>query len=53
MITWKSEGTKKRGRPRRNWKDRIYTAMSERGLRIGEWNNRRKWMEYGSVYIYI
>jgi hypothetical protein len=39
MINWKPEGTKKRGRPRRTWKDGIYTAMRERGLRMGEWNN--------------
>jgi hypothetical protein len=33
----------KRGRPRKTCKDGIYTAMSERGLRMGEWNNRRQW----------
>ena len=43
MINWKHEGEKKRGRPRRTWKDGIYTAMSERDLRMGEWNNRRQW----------
>ena len=48
MINWKPEGRKKRGRPRRTWKDAIYTAMSERDLRMGEWNNRRQWnMEVG------
>jgi len=39
MINWKLQGRKKRDRPRRTWKDAIYTAMRERGLRIGEWNN--------------
>ena len=49
MINWKSEGRKKRGRPRRTWKDGIYTDMGERDLRMGEWNDRRHWnMEYGS-----
>jgi hypothetical protein len=43
MIHWKPEGRIKRGRPRRTWKDRIYTAMNERDLRMGEWNNRRQW----------
>jgi len=45
MIHWKPEGRKKRGRPRRTWKDGIYvyTAMNERDLRMGEWNNRRQW----------
>ena len=42
MINWKPEGRKKQGRPRRTWKDGIYTPMSERDLRMGEWNNRRE-----------
>jgi hypothetical protein len=47
-INWKPEGRKKRGRPRRTWRDGIYTAMSGRGLRMGEWNSRRQWnMEGG------
>jgi len=29
MINWKPEGREKKGRPRRTWKDGIYTAMSE------------------------
>jgi len=43
MIHWKPEGRKKRGRPRRTWKDGIYTVMNGRDLRMGEWNNRRQW----------
>ena len=43
MIHWKPEGRKKRGRPRRTWKDGIFTAMNERDLRLGEWNDRRRW----------
>jgi len=43
MIHWKPEGRKKRGRPRKTWKDGIYTAMNGRGIRMGEWNNRRQW----------
>jgi hypothetical protein len=39
MIHWKPEGRKKRGRPRRTWNEGIYTAMNERDLRMGEWNN--------------
>jgi hypothetical protein len=34
MINLKPEGRRKRDRPRRTWKDGIYTAMSERGLRM-------------------
>jgi len=48
MINWKPEGKKKRSHPRKTWKDGIYTAMSERDLKIGEGNNRRDWnMEVG------
>jgi len=43
MIHWKPEGRKQRALPRRIWKDGIYTAMNERDLRMGEWNNRRQW----------
>jgi len=43
MIYGKPEGRKKRGRPQRTCKDGIYTAMNERDLRMGEWNNRRQW----------
>jgi hypothetical protein len=43
MIRWKPDGRKKRGRPRRTWKDGIYKAMNETDLRMGEWNNRRQW----------
>jgi hypothetical protein len=65
MINWKPEGRKKRSHPRRTGKDGIYTAMSERDLRMDEWNNRRQWnMEVGRrrqmflkphthIYIYI
>jgi len=54
MIHWKPEGRKKRGRPRRTWKDGIYTAMSERDLRMGEWNSRRQWnMKYVKVKVKV
>jgi hypothetical protein len=50
MINWKPEGRKKQGRPRRTWKDWIYTAMSERERRMGEWSNRRQWdVEFGKA----
>jgi hypothetical protein len=42
MISWKPKGRKKRVCPRRTWIDWIYTVKSERGLRMGEWNNRRQ-----------
>jgi len=48
MINWKPEGMKKPGRSRRTCEYGIYTAMNERDLRLGEWNNRRQWnMEVG------
>ena len=43
MINWRPEGREKRGRPRRTWKDGIYTAMSESDIRMGEWNNGGQW----------
>ena len=44
IIHWKPEGRKKRGRPREYLERlKIYTAMNERDLRMGEWNNRRQW----------
>jgi hypothetical protein len=43
MIHSKPEGRKKRGRPLRTWKDGIHTAMNERDLRMGDWNNLRQW----------
>jgi hypothetical protein len=43
MIYWKPEGRKQQSRPRRTWIDGIYTAMDERDLRMGEWNNRKQW----------
>ena len=47
MIHRKPEGRKQRGRPRRTWKDGIYTAMNGRDLRMGEWK-QSKAMEYES-----
>jgi hypothetical protein len=48
MIHWKPEERKQQDRPWRTWKDGIYTAMNGRDLRMGEWNNRRRWnMEVG------
>jgi hypothetical protein len=43
MIQWKPKGRKKPGHPRRTWKDGIYTAMNERDLKMGKWNNHRQW----------
>jgi hypothetical protein len=45
IINWKPEGRKKLGRPRRTWKYGLYTALSERGLRVGEWNSGREWFK--------
>jgi hypothetical protein len=42
MVNWKPEGSKKRGRSRGTWKDGIVTAVSEIGLRMGDWKNRRQ-----------
>jgi hypothetical protein len=48
MTNWQPDGREKRGRFGRTCKDGIYTAMSERDLRMGEWNNQSQWnMELG------
>jgi hypothetical protein len=39
MFHWEPKGRKKRGRPRRTWKEGIYRAMNE----TDEWNNRGQW----------
>jgi hypothetical protein len=47
MIYWKPERRKNEVVPEKTGKMR-YTAMSERGLRMGEWKSRRQWsMEVG------
>ena len=45
-LTGNPEGRKKRGLPRRTWKNGIYTAISERDLRMRM--EQPKAMEYGS-----
>ena len=49
MVSWKPEGRKTRGRPEEPGKmGYTYTALSERDLRMGEWDSRRQWnMEDG------
>ena len=61
MINWRPEGREKRGRPRRTWKDGIYTATSWIDIRM----ERSKAMECGirkaspdvsksrNIYIYM
>jgi hypothetical protein len=59
MSHRKPEGRKKQGCPWKTWKDGIYTAMNERDLRMGKWNNQRQWKALSDVlkprdtYIYI
>ena len=64
MVNWKPAGRKKRGRPRRTWKKKMYTAMGERDLRMGGANGTIEgngiWKSEGvarlfktALYIYI
>jgi hypothetical protein len=61
MINWKLVGRKKRGRPRRTWKDGIYTAMNEKDLRVanrtteddGIWKSEGVVRRFKTAYIYI
>jgi hypothetical protein len=47
MINWKPEGRKTLGRPRRTWRDGMYTAMNERDLRMGGRMEQSEAIEFG------
>ena len=36
-------GNRRRGRPKTRWRDRITTDMMEKGLRDGEYEDRKNW----------
>ena len=37
---WSPSGRKRRGRPRRSWRDEVDEAIERRGLEKGEWQDR-------------
>ncbi|XP_030753973.1 uncharacterized protein LOC115880819 [Sitophilus oryzae] len=48
VLQWTPTDRRKRGRPKLSWNQGIDSAMSERNLLPGDWDNRRRWrMETG------
>lgn len=42
-MDWVPPHRRKRGRPKKTWKEGIANAMSDRDLREGQWSDRRGW----------
>ena len=40
---WTPPQRRKRGRPRRSWRDDVEEAMAQRDLNVGDWLDRRGW----------
>lgn len=45
ILQYSPRGKRRRGRPAMKWKSHIANAMEERGLQIGDWNNRQLWKQ--------
>lgn len=43
VTEWSPIGRRKRGRPRRSWRDEIDDDMERRNLEDGDWENREEW----------
>lgn len=43
VTDWSPIGRRKRGRPRRSWRDEVDEAMEKRNIGDGEWNNKAEW----------
>ena len=43
VMNWIPPNRRKRGRPRKTWKEGIAKAMSSRDLREGQWEDRKRW----------
>lgn len=43
VTDWSPMGRRKRGRPRRSWRNEVDEAMEARNLQDGEWEDRKKW----------
>jgi len=43
MLDWVPNRRRKRGRPRRAWRENIQTEMEWRDLHSGDWENRKLW----------
>ena len=43
LMTWIPTQRRRRGRPRKTWKDGVTKAMSERNLQDEDWRDRKRW----------
>ena len=43
MLDWIPNRRRKRGRPRRAWRENIQLEMEWRNLQYGDWENRKEW----------
>lgn len=43
VTDWSPAGRRKRGHPRRSWRDEIEESMERRGLEDGAWRDKDKW----------
>jgi len=46
VTEWSPIGRRKRGRPRRSWRDEVDEAMERRNLQDGEWQDRDEWRQW-------
>jgi len=44
MLDWVPDRRRKRGKPRRTWKENIHVEMERRHLQHGDWENRKGWL---------
>ena len=42
-LKWMLKQKTARGRPKKNWMEGIRTAMNERNLNEGQWEDRKQW----------
>jgi len=42
-LKWMPKQKRVRGRPKKNWMERIKKAMNERNLNEGQWEDRKQW----------
>ena len=42
-LKWMPKQKRERGRPKKNWMERIRKAMNERNLNKGQWEDRKQW----------
>ena len=45
ILQYSPKGTRGRGRPTMKWKSHIINAMDDRGLQMGDWNDRQLWKQ--------